>query len=163
MSYGTNPITDLAAALAHAQYQGFAEIRYQDRDWVKYRKWKEKIFDPLSREEKAILYQQERETGVPMEPADCRIEKTRRPDLQDMEVIAMFSQTWGSTALGFGGIGGAAMTSAYTIVLRCGTECAVYFGGMHAYTVDHPNDLFYEDISKRWMREVSAHRKYCKK
>lgn len=29
----------------------------------------------------------------------------------------MFPQAWGSTSLGFGGIGGQAMTSAYTTVI----------------------------------------------
>ena len=35
--------------------------------------------------------------------------KTRRPDMRDIEV-RMFPETWPSTALGFGGVGGAAMT-----------------------------------------------------
>ena len=34
----------------------------------------------------------------------------------EFEVISVFSQTWGSTALGFGGIGGQAITSAYTTI-----------------------------------------------
>jgi hypothetical protein len=35
-----------------------------------------------------------------------------------MTVAAMFVQTWGSTALGFGGIGGQAITSAYVCVIE---------------------------------------------
>lgn len=43
----------------------------------------------------------------------------------------MFPQTWGSTALGFGGIGGQAITNAYTIIVECEHTGyrAVYFGG----------------------------------
>jgi hypothetical protein len=48
----------------------------------------------------------------------------------------MFTQMWGSTALGFGGIGGQAMTEAYTVVVQGpdGT-CAVYWDGKWAYNV----------------------------
>jgi hypothetical protein len=54
----------------------------------------------------------------------------------DME-IEIFSQTWGSTALGFGGIGGQMMTSAYTILVfvESKTKCFVYFAGRFAYEV----------------------------
>lgn len=62
---------------------------------------------------------------------------TRRPEVGECEVHAMFAQTWGSTALGYGGIGGAAMTPAYTIVVR-GPEghLAIYWNGNFAYLVD---------------------------
>lgn len=54
--------------------------------------------------------------------------KWERPSRHDIEVD-MFLQLWGSTALGYGGIGGAAMTSAYTVVIHCNDAWAVYFGG----------------------------------
>ncbi len=69
----------------------------------------------------------------------------RRPTAEDVEVIH-FNQTWGSTALGFGGMGGSAMTSAYTTVVTCGATAAVYFAGRHAYTLPKFNTKFIEDI-----------------
>ena len=36
----------------------------------------------------------------------------------EFEIIDLFSQDWGSTALGFGGIGGCAITSAYTTIIE---------------------------------------------
>lgn len=155
-----NPIGTLAAALAHAEYQAFEEMRYLDRDWDKYQKWRKAYFDKLSTDEKRDLYEQERKTGVPMGPADGVIERSRRPSIRDIEVVAMFPQTWSSTALGFGGIGGQAMTPAYTVILRCGIEHAVYFGGRHAYTVKHPNDKFFEDLRRGYMSEVRGHTQY---
>ena len=43
--------------------------------------------------------------------------------------VVMFQQTWGSTALGYGGIGGAVMTPAYTVVVSYENHMRVYFGG----------------------------------
>lgn len=37
MNYAENPITDLADCIAHAQYAGFSDIQYEDRDWQHYR------------------------------------------------------------------------------------------------------------------------------
>lgn len=68
---------------------------------------------------------------VPMKDA------TRRPDDSECEVFAMFTQTWGSTALGYGGIGGAAMTPAYTtVVLGPQGHQVIYWNGNFAYMVD---------------------------
>ncbi len=46
-----------------------------------------------------------------------------------------FPQRWGSTALGFGGIGGQMMTTAQTIVVlaELKREMVVYFDGRFAY------------------------------
>jgi hypothetical protein len=65
----------------------------------------------------------------------------------------MFPQMWGSTALGFGGIGGAAMTSAYTvIVFGCNrTDACVYFNGGLAYHIKAPNKQFYDDMAAQSM------------
>jgi hypothetical protein len=91
MNYAENPITDLADCIAHARYIGFSDIEYETRDWEIYRKTKE----------------------------DVRVPARRRPTTRDFGVYSMFTQTWGSTALGHGGMGGAAVTTAYTIVLEC--------------------------------------------
>ena len=41
---------------------------------------------------------------------------TTRPDEQDL-VVSVFLETWPSTALGYGGMGGSAMTDAYTVIV----------------------------------------------
>lgn len=135
MSPCSNPVGTLHHALAHAAYEAFSEIQYEDRDWAKFRK-----------------------TGE-----DVRIQKTRRPTEYDMTVMAMFPQTWSSTALGFGGIGGQAITSDYVVVIECGNEYAVYFGGRHAYTITDPSAKFFEDTAGHRMADVSgAHKRYKK-
>ncbi len=62
--------------------------------------------------------------------------------------MTMFMQTWGSTALGFGGIGGQAMTNAYTTVVReeYSGWVGVFFGESLAYKINNPNQKFYEDM-----------------
>lgn len=76
-----------------------------------------------------------------------------RPSLYDIDVI-QFPQRWGSTALGFSGMGGAAMTKAYTTVIISRDNAAVFFAGRHCYSVDGINDAFNEDLKKRCMRSL---------
>lgn len=127
-----NPIEDLHSALAHAEYVGASDIDCHERDWELYRA-----------------------TGE-----DNRIPKTRRPVKGEIVVVAMFPQTWASTALGFGGIGGAAITDAYTIVLKSDFEYLVYFGGRFAYKVSEPNETFGQDLNKQKMASVDEFGKY---
>ena len=88
--------------------------------------------------------------------------KHHRPTTYDCEVT-MFSQMWGSTALGFGGVGGQAMTSAYTVIVESGGEYCVYFGGRFAYLVTKPNEQFRKDIAEQRLCEVSkAHSRYAR-
>lgn len=120
-----NPVGTLHTCLAHAMYEGFGEIEYEDRDWEHYRKTKE----------------------------DKYVTKTRKHSEYDISVMTMFPQMWGSTALGFGGIGGQAITTAYTVVLASdiqGQYC-VYFGGQLAYRIDRPNRVFFEDVANMSM------------
>lgn len=73
--------------------------------------------------------------------------------------IDVFTQTWGSTALGFGGLGGQAITSAYTVIVQGPNgDCCVYFSGRLAYHIKRPNNVFYEDKHQRKMREVAGAR-----
>ena len=74
-----------------------------------------------------------------------------------------FDQTWASTALGFGGIGGSAMTKERTYVyIQYDEETAyVYFGGTFAYKT-HINDRFWEDIKKHDMASVMESYRYEK-
>lgn len=76
--------------------------------------------------------------------------------------INLFSQTWGSTALGFGGFGGMAITEAYTTVIlyKPLDIYAVYFDGDFAYYVLNPNEQFYHDLMGHKMASVNAHAKY---
>ena len=130
----TNGINDIHNALAHAVYEGFPEFEYEDRDWKLYQK-----------------------TGE-----DARIKKSRRHREDDISIYALFPQTWGSTALGFGGVGGQAITSAYTIVLEShqGAGYCVYFGGRFAYRIICPNEQFFLDISNRYLGPVMNASKY---
>jgi hypothetical protein len=68
-----------------------------------------------------------------------------------------FPQLWGSTALGFGGIGGACMTTAQTVVVMTHDgvgKAAVYFGGRFAYLIANPGQGFSQALDKRRMPKV---------
>lgn len=85
----------------------------------------------------------------------------RRPYEEELSIV-MFPQLWGSTSLGFGGIGGASMTTAYTVIVQGPTgESAVYFGGTFAYLIKRPGQKFAEDLMERNMNAVrGAHARY---
>lgn len=88
--------------------------------------------------------------------------KTRRPRIDEVEIYS-FPQTWGSTALGFGGMGGASITSAYTtVVIDQHNNACVYFGGGFAYRVPLTN-IFWKDVREFNVAEVSKCHKYYKK
>jgi len=143
VNYAENPITDLADCVAHAQYIGFSDIEYETRDF-------EKIRAAKTAEEKA-------------QALHATTPATRRPTTRDFGVYGMWPQTWGSTALGHGGMGGAAVTTAYTVVLECRAteEFLVYFGGQWCYTVSRRSaniDRFVEDcknhnLASEWQSE----------
>lgn len=117
MNYVENALNDLHRAIAHAQYEGFSDINYQKRDYKSLSKAK-------TTEERT-------------EAMSKTVSAVRRPNEHDFYVYAMFPQVWGSTALGHGGIGGSAITTAYTIILFCKKtqEYLVYFGGTFCYKV----------------------------
>lgn len=76
----------------------------------------------------------------------------------------IFEQTWESTALGFGGIGGSAMTTANTYVfipVACHQNCFVYFDGRFAYQVPYSKS-FMEDVKNQSMKSVNQSRLYIK-
>jgi hypothetical protein len=139
MSNATNPIETLAGCMAHAAYSAFPEYKYQDRNWAMHDKWR------------ATLSREEMKTAVA--PDECFVEKTRKHSFYDLTVYSMFPQTWGSTALGFGGIGGQAITSAYVCIIESNLVggYAVYFGGRLAYVIERPNEKFIEDIQRHRM------------
>ena len=69
--------------------------------------------------------------------------------------VYVFEQTWGSTALGFGGWGAPTITNAWThVVSTYGGKFLVFFNGRHAYTVDSATETFMGDLEKRSMKSV---------
>lgn len=90
--------------------------------------------------------------------------KVRKITNPTFEVVGVFLQTWGSTALGFGGIGGQAMTEAYTTVIHNYDTgyMAVFFSERLAYIVYHPNEKFIEDLRNRNMKPVYNSKSYNK-
>lgn len=86
-----------------------------------------------------------------------------RPTIDDFELFT-FKQMWGSTALGFGGIGGQAMTEARTYVfvpVTCNQKCFIYFGGRFAYKADYCENLK-DDIRSMNMAPVNRAGRYVK-
>ena len=87
--------------------------------------------------------------------------KGERPTAVDFELFT-FEQTWSSTALGFGGIGGCAMTTANTYVLvpvTCNQPCLVYFAGRFAYKADY-SEALRQDLANRCLVSVANCNKY---
>jgi hypothetical protein len=139
MNYIEDPISCLAECVAHAQYVGFSDIQYETRDWQVWR-------DTNGKEVRQIL-------------------ATRRPTTRDFVVHSMFTQTWGSTSLGHGGMGGAAVTTAYTVVLECHhtSEMLVYFGSQFCYKVNSRGAnfaLFVEDCRNHNLASKRESEKY---
>lgn len=70
--------------------------------------------------------------------------------------ITNFDQTWASTALGFGGVGGSALTNERTYIFIPRGElnkAFVYFGSQFAYAVII-NDAFIQDMENKCMVDV---------
>ena len=85
-------------------------------------------------------------------------------DVRDYEEgdLYDFDQTWGSTALGFGGMGGQMMTTArtYVFVPKFHNEAYVFFGSEFAYKIKNPNEKFREDIRNHRMASVMESGRY---
>lgn len=94
----------------------------------------------------------------------CRLnysDLSSRPTVDDFDMYT-FEQSWGSTCLGFGGIGGQAITSAQTYVFVPqidSQKCFVYFAGRFAYSVEYSR-IFMEDVVSGRVASVSEHSKY---
>jgi hypothetical protein len=87
--------------------------------------------------------------------------KTRRPDPRDLERVEIWQQVWSSTALGFGGIGGAAMTTSDVVLIQgsMGDVC-IYFSGRLAYHIRRPSEKFWSDAAAHRMVDVSEASEY---
>lgn len=127
-----NPIEALAASLHHACLIGLKPIEYPEYEF----------------------------RHTPGKPGAEKVltgrKKQSRPAPHNVSVV-MFEQTWGSTALGFGSIGGQAITGAYTVIVEgpMGDAC-VYFAGRLAYHIDRPNAAFNVDMSTHSMKAVAG-------
>lgn len=143
-----SPFDALHNALSRAVLVDLPEIRYWQRDWTAFRKLPNLEVNAISEDGEG--------------PGEW---KTRRPLTSEVRVT-MFEEVWSSTALGYGGIGGAAMTPAYTVIVSFNDVYCIYFGdGPMAYAVDRSNQSevgalqFDNDLSKRNMASRSeAHR-----
>lgn len=115
----SNPITTLHEALSAAVLRDLPECVYTERDWVEWHKMSQEMRNDAIKN-----------NTVPTTT------HSRRPYTDEVNVT-LFNQGWGSTALGYDGIGGAALTDAYTVIVEfLGTYC-VYFGcGRLAYKID---------------------------
>ena len=92
-----------------------------------------------------------------IEDIACRVDGVL---ILDCDVID-FDQTWGSTALGFGGCGGQMMTTARTYIIMFKTCAYVYLGGRFAYKVPIPfNKEFRDDLAKHSLAPIVASAKY---
>ena len=76
--------------------------------------------------------------------------------------MCTFPQTWSSTALGFSGVGGQAITTANTYVFipkEVNQDCFIYFGGRFAYSVPYCQALV-DDVRSQHMEPVRQSGKY---
>lgn len=87
-----------------------------------------------------------------------------KSQVSDFELYT-FTQMWGSTATGFGGFGGSAMTTERTYVfvptVNDKEKCLVFFGGRFAYSVPY-SQTFIEDVFNGHVEGVSGKGKYLK-
>lgn len=136
----SNPISTLHEALSAAVLVDLPECVYTERDWVEWNK--------MSKEQRDDAIRNNTVPGTLHH---------RRPYTHEVDVT-LFNQTWGSTALGYDGIGGAAMTDAYTVVVEFqGVYCVYFGGGRLAYRIDPRNltsegfEMFCKDLDTRNM------------
>lgn len=82
--------------------------------------------------------------------------------------IETFPQTWGSTCTGFditedgkATVGGCAMTTEYTTVVRASriNSYVVFFGDRICYAVHDPGKEFYDDLMNRNLASLSEAKK----
>lgn len=96
-------------------------------------------------------------------PFRLKYDAKERATVDDFEMYT-FEQVWGSTALGFGGVGGQTMTSARTYVfipVQVDQKCFVYFAGRFAYAADYSKE-FMQDVFSGNMPSVALSGKYRK-
>lgn len=79
--------------------------------------------------------------------------------------VYMFPQTWGDTSLGFGGMGGQAITTALTTIIgdNQNNVWGVFYDERLAYIVTDPTPEFWEDVRNWNIASVrNAHTRYVR-
>lgn len=144
-----SPFDALHEAISAATLRDLPDIQYWQRDWTVYR--------ALSKKDPNLRFDDGKGPG----------EWVARRPMSDEVRVSMFPETWSSTALGYGGIGGASMTPAYTVIVSCHNMSCVYFGcGQLAYLIDHRTQskegraALTADINGRHMARCGEERKY---
>lgn len=91
--------------------------------------------------------------------------RDRGLDHDEILEVCDFDQMWGSTALGFGGFGGQAITQERTYVIEFNEypKALVYFGGRFAYEADLTSEKFREDVRNGRVVSVRESGKYKEK
>lgn len=119
-----SPILALHEALASALLLDLPAIQQEHTDWAAIEQDRKRL---------GAGYEEFRKKhGVPVQT------RPRRPAAEEVEV-QVFNQLWGSTATGYGGLGGSAMTNAYTVIVGSRNCICVYFGcGALAYKLSRP-------------------------
>lgn len=80
-------------------------------------------------------------------------------------IVYNFDQLWNSTALGFDGVGGAALTWSRTYVLipkEADHIAYVYFGSRFAYSCPTNTEAFWKDVKTSMMASVNDKHIYFK-
>lgn len=91
-------------------------------------------------------------TTLDIKDKKTQIKKKRKVEKRDLKRIFVFEQTWGGTALGFGGLNCNVITKAYVVCIEGpAMDFLVYFGGRLAYHIEKPNQAFFEDVKKYQM------------
>lgn len=92
----------------------------------------------------------------------CYVQEPIKTRVSDFE-LHTFVQVWGSTAGGFPGVGGQAMTAqrTYVFIPVYGEKekCLVFFGGRFAYAVPY-SQKFIDDVKNGQVESVSRKGKY---
>lgn len=131
MSQLPSPLDVLHRALASATHCDLPAVKMYRRDHL--------ARSNLSEAERTECERREKDLGAQGFTAWPGEWVDRALDVSEISIHAMFPQSWGSTALGFGGMGGSAMTDAYTTVLSGPDgDLAVYFNGRFAYLLPRP-------------------------
>lgn len=94
-------------------------------------------------------------------PYRIKYNKDEKATVDDFTMYT-FPQVWGSTSLGFGEVGGRAMTTANTYVFipeGVNQDCFIYFGGRFAYNVPYCQALI-DDVRSQNMEPVNRSGKY---
>jgi len=89
--------------------------------------------------------------GAILADAKQRIEEITGDPAHEQDLLwYSWPQMWGSTSRGFGGIGGAAMTRAQTLVViyQGFRPAIVYVDGRFAYAIRQPNSAFWDKMRK---------------